>query len=565
MGRAGDRHQLANGNGQKGYRRPVPRDPRITPRTDPRFTPYQQQSPSPRQYMRRPPAQNPIDRSSYSVHGYRDREDASSYAFRQWSGIAALLAIADAEPVLVPFSGAVRSHYTGPITSPRENVPPRSGEPSQSPGLLDRARQFAAADGMVRSALYMIVSYGASAGLGFAFWLIAARLFAPADVGTASSLISATTLIGFLGQFGLNTALIRYLPTASDRNRLITVGLTLVTACSLVIALVYILLTPLIAPHIAFIAHSLLLAFGFVILTASGGTNALTDSIFIAANKANYNAITDGLVGGFTKLIVIFVLAGAGSYGISGSYSIFTAATSGYLTAALVSLVLLARGLGWRPRFGGSAPLLKPLLAFSGANYIANVLNLLPSLVVPLIVLDRIGPSAAAYYYVAYQLASLLYQTVYAVESSFLAQGSHNKTIERSFLTRSIRILLVVCIPSFVIMLLIGHDVLSLFGTKYGSNAVGCFNILIMAVFPVAANNWLLTVLRLANRLKPIVVSNAIYAIVICGLAWLLASRGLTALALAWPIGVAAGGLVAGFSTLKVLRETRRPRRQYRN
>lgn len=391
--------------------------------------------------------------------------------------------------------------------------------------------------------------------LGFAFWLIAARRFAPASVGTASSLISATMLITFLGQLGLNTALVRFLPTARDRNRLITIGLTLVTACSGAIALGYVLLTPIIAPRIDFIERSLLLGLGFVLLTASSGANALTDSIFLAINKANYNAITDGLVGGTTKLIALFALAGAGAYGI------FAAATSGYLTAAIVSLALLAR-VRWRPRFSGSAPVLKPVLAFSGANYVANVLNLLPNLVVPLIVLDRIGAAAAAYYYVAYQLASLLYQTVYAVEGSFLAQGSHNGTIERSFLIRSIRILMIICIPSFVIMLLIGHDVLLLFGTEYASNADGCFNILIITVLPIAGTNWLLTVLRLANRLKPIVVSNAIYAIVICGLAWTLAPRGLTAVALAWPIGVAAGGLVAGFSTLSVLSKRKMAARQ---
>ena len=46
--------------------------------------------------------------------------------------------------------------------------------------------------------------------------------------------------------------------------------------------------------------------------------------------------------------------------------------------------------------------MLKPVLRFTGVNYVAGVLSLLPTLIVPLIVLNRLGSDDAAYYYVAY-------------------------------------------------------------------------------------------------------------------------------------------------------------------
>jgi O-antigen/teichoic acid export membrane protein len=501
--------------------------------------------------------------------GYDTWHDA--YARRQWNGLALLLALADPETsvapetladpeiTFLPFSGAaVRPRYTGPLYDPRDVQRAAAGytdtaaAPATAPGLVTRG---ARPDSMVRGAVYLMLSYGIQAALGFAFWLVAARLFSPDNVGTASSLISASILIGFLGLLGLNTTFVKFLPVAQDRNRLITAGLTLACVCGGAIALVYVLLTPLIAPRVSFIAHNPLLGAGFILLVAAGSVNSLTDSVFIGVGQAKYTAITDGIVGGATKLIAIVLLSGA------GSYAIFGAASSSYVAAGVVSLILMVRGADWRPRFTGLLSALKPVLVFSGANYVANVFNLLPNLIVPLIVIDRIGAASAAYYYVAYQLASLLYQTVFAVESSFLAQGAQSHTIEKSFLVRSIRILAVVCIPAFAVMLLIGHYLLLLFGAKYAGNAGGCYNILIAAVLPIAVNNWLLTVLRLADRLHAIVVSNFVYLVVVCGLAWFLAPQGLNRLALAWPIGIVAGGLVAAVAALPVLRGIRPARR----
>jgi O-antigen/teichoic acid export membrane protein len=459
------------------------------------------------------------------------------------AGIAALMAISEPQTILVPFSGPiVRPRFTGPLKRLDDQGYGAPAAPSQAGGWRQRIASLRT-DNMVRSALSLILSTGIQAVFGFVFWIVTARFFSTEDVGRASSLISATTLIGFFGLLGLNTTFVRFLATARDRGSLITAGLSLVGGCSAVLALGYVVLTPIVAPGVAFIAHSPLLVIGFVILTAAGSMNVLTDSVFIAADHAVYTAWTDGIVGGATRIAVVVAISGAGAYGI------FAASAGGQLTGVIVSLILMARVLGWRPRIRNLRETLAPVLHFSGANYIANIFNMVPNLVVPLIVIDRLGPSDAAYYYVSYQLASLLYQTVFAVEQSFLAEGSHGN-VTRAFLVRSIRILLMLCIPGFIVMVLLSHWMLVLFGAQYASNAVSCLIALSTAVIPIAANNWLLTVLRLANQLRATVISNACYAVAICGLAWFLAPRGLGATALAWPIGVTIGSVVAGIAVM---------------
>jgi O-antigen/teichoic acid export membrane protein len=191
---------------------------------------------------------------------------------------------------------------------------------------------------------------------------------------------------------------------------------------------------------------------------------------------------------------------------------------------------------------------------------VGNVLNLLPTLVVPLIVLNRMSATTEAYYYVAFQLAALLFTATAAVEQAFLAEGASNGLMGRAVLMRSLRILLAFCIPAFLLILLFGRFALLAFGTKYAAHAEGSLIALAAAVLPIAADNWFLTVLRLANRLKPIVWSNAVYGAVVIGLAWVLAPHGLTAVSLCWPIGASAGALVAGIPAVGVIQRNQNGR-----
>jgi O-antigen/teichoic acid export membrane protein len=490
------------------------------------------------------------------LHRYPDDEDME-FTQRQMAGLMALMAIAEPETRLVPFSGAtVQLRYTGQFQAPdhQDRRPARPAEDAPPPsGRVAALWTFVRNDKMLRNSLYLILNMGVQGALGFGFWVIAAHFFSSSSIGQASSLISASTLISFAGLLGLNTALVKFLPTSRQRNRLITAALTMTACCSGLIAIFYVILIPFISKPISFVAHSLPMGIGFVILTAFGGVNLLTDSIFIAAGRSKYTAVVDGIVGGVAKIALVVLFAGAGAYGVFG------ATGGGFLAAALASIWLIFRVFRWRPVFSGFSRVLKPILSFSGVNYVGNILNTLPSLVVPLIVVTRVGSSAAAYYYVSYQLASLLYSAAYSVENAFLAEGSQTGTVSRAMLMRSARILIALCVPAFVFVLLFGHLILSAFGSNYGSAAQSSLVPLTAAVLPLGMYYWCLTVLRLTNQLRAVVWCNFVYAAAIIGAAFVLAPRGLEAVAMAWPIGTTVGAIGAGAATISSLRRKNSP------
>lgn len=470
---------------------------------------------------------------------------------RQEAGLAALVAIArqvslsmaTAETVDIP---SLASYYgsANRLRQPRGGSGPEargdgSGTPGQGRGPLARLRT----DHLIRNSLYLMFSSGVQAALGFTFWILIARLFSPEDVGRASSLISATGLIAYFSLFGLNSALMRFLPTARNRNSLITSTFLLAAGAAMAIGLCYVLLTPLIASRLDFVEHSFSLTAGFLLLSAGTAVNLLTDSVFIAARKANFCALTDGVVGGISKIVLGVALAGSGAYGL------FCASAGGFAAAALVSLVIMLIYLHWQPSLKRPVSTLRPLLGFSLASYVANSMNLLPSVVVPLIALDRLGARAAGYYFVAFQMAALLYAAVYAVEQSFMAEGSQPGADWRAIRRRSRKLAVMLFVPAGAILALAARWILLVFGTGYSQNGTAALELLAVAVIPIAACNWSWSVFRLAGRLPPLVLTSIVYSCAICGVAWLLAPHGLTAMAAAWPIGAGIAAILASIAT----------------
>lgn len=445
------------------------------------------------------------------------------------------------QPAPVPVPSTEGRPRQRPAPS-RVNVP-RHARPGASP--LARLRS----NHLLTSSLFLILNSGLQAAAGFIFWILSAHLFSVADVGLATSLLAVAGAVGFLSLLGLNSTVVRFLPGAEDPNTLITSSLALVAAATVVFGAGYLVIVPYVAPKLAFVDHNPLIAIGFIAMAALGTLNLLTDAIFIGLRQARFNVLVDGVIGGVTKIVAGIAVAGAGAFGL------YIAATIGYTTAAVASVILLLTVLRYRPKLKGSAATLVPLVRFSGANYLGNLFTLLPTFVLPLIVLDRIGARATAFYYIAFQVANLLYAGVYAVEQSFLAEGSQTDADLRHMMRRSSRLLALFCVPSSLLIAAASPWLLLLFGKTYSSSGAVVLAIFALSALPLAALNWLLTVLRLTGKLGTIMTANFTFAVVTCVVAWALAPHGLAMMAVAWPVGLASATLIASITVLRSSRK----------
>ncbi len=394
-------------------------------------------------------------------------------------------------------------------------------------------------DQVYRSSFFLLASTVVTAALGFLFWVVVARYYSPAEVGLATSLVSATSLIAYLSLFGLNSTLIRFPAAGVSRNGQITQSLVVVGITSVLVGAGYLLGLPLYGQKLLFVRDSPMLAAAFVVFCACSGLNLLTDSVFIGARVPQYNVIVDGLIQGLAKLALPALLVGYGTAGIVGSTG------GGYVVAVAASLLLMRSKLGWRFDLLSRGTRLREQLRFSMASYVSSLLNLAPLMVVPLVVLQQLGAAAAGYYFVAFQIAGLLNSVSYSVGEAVFAEVSYDPSRFGVLLRRSVGIILAVQVPAAAVVGLGSGLLLRVFGGAYATHVHSLLQVFAVGALPVALNSWSSFALKLVKQMRAMIVSNIVYAVVVIGLALLWAPRGLVWLGWAWAAGNLASGLVA--------------------
>ncbi|MHA5050095.1 lipopolysaccharide biosynthesis protein [Streptomyces sp. SD15] len=414
---------------------------------------------------------------------------------------------------------------------------------------LGKRRHARPRDRIYRSSFFLLASTVVTAGLSFLFWVVVARFYSPSQVGLATSLISATTLLATLSLFGLNSTLVRFPAPEEKRNAQLSQALVVVAGIACVAGAVYLAGLPLYGAKLMFVRDSWLSAVAFAGFCGCAAVTLLIRSVFTGARVPEYNVLIDGLTQGAAKLAAPAVLTGFGVFGIVASAGV------GYAVTVVVALVVMWRRLGFRSDLRTHGTRLREKFRFSAASYVSSLINLAPVLVIPLLVLHHLGAAATGYYYVAFQIAAMLNAVSTAVGEAVFAEVSHEESRFRELMLRSARIIAAVQVPAATVVVLGGGLLLRMFGGSYAENARPLLTVLALAALPVALNTWACFALKLAQRMRHLIAANAIMAALSIGLGSAWADRGLVWLGYAWAAGNAAAGV---FATVSLL--TGRPR-----
>ena len=394
-------------------------------------------------------------------------------------------------------------------------------------------------DHLVRGSAFLMAATLTASAVGFAFWLVAARLYSPGEIGIASTLISATTLIAYLSLLGLNNSLIRYLPLSKNRDAEVTQSILVTVGGALLVATVYVVVAPLVAPRLVLLSDSPAHSFFFVILTAAAAANLLTDSAFIALRGAKYNLLVNGIVQSLIKLALVAPLVALGAFGLYVAYGLSA------VVAVVLSVALLCRVMGLRPRPGRPGTL-RGYLGYSGGTYVSACLNLLPILAIPLIVLNEQGAEEAGYYFVAFQIATLLNSISFAICESAFAEGAHDAGQLGTVARRSAKLAFTAQTAGALLTAIAAPYVLGFFGSSYSDNATELLIVLALGSIAVAFNTWTSMLLKLTgNGMSWLIGSHFVYAVGIIAGTQVLAGRDLVWIGVVWGAGNAVCGLIA--------------------
>jgi O-antigen/teichoic acid export membrane protein len=339
------------------------------------------------------------------------------------------------------------------------------------------------------------------------------------------------TFIAYLSLLGFNNTFVRFLPKSKNRNQEIDTGLVSVALASAVVGGLYTLFIPNFVPRFAVLHQNVLFGLGFVLFCIGAAINLVTDSIFVAYRSAGYNLLIDGVLASAVLLILPVSLISLGAYGI------YAAQGSAAFLAMILSIAFLIKKFHYRPGLKINQTVLRKVVHYSFGNYAGNLFTILPTIIVPIIILNKLGAAPAGYYYLAFMMANILFAISYAVAQSLFAEGSYEEVELWSLIKRTSIFLAILIIPASLILAGLGPLVLNIFGKTYGEHSAKVIIILASAGPLMAACALGTVIMRITNHIRAIVLINFFYSLMICGLALLWAHRGLAWIAGAWLIG----------------------------
>ncbi|WP_142058361.1 lipopolysaccharide biosynthesis protein [Pseudonocardia kunmingensis] len=317
------------------------------------------------------------------------------------------------------------------------------------------------------------------------FWILAARLYDPATVGLNSTLLSSMTLLGAAAQLNLGNAMLRFVPVAGGRTRgLVVACYAVAIAAAAVAGAVFALGSSWWSPvlHAAFgesHGESQLLAF-FVVSTPVWTMFVLQDYVLPAIKRATVVPL-ENLV--FSVLKILF-LGGAAVLGMrSGIVVAWVGATA---LIVLVTTAWLARVL---PRRSAADPVPPPfavrdITSFIRADYAGSVFLQAAVFGLPLVVLARLGPEAAAVYGITWQIAYAFYLVVDGMGQSLVAHIAADpdrlEAARRSMISKAMLLL----VPGVLVCAVVAYPVLSLFGPLYADEGGLLLVLLALSAIP---------------------------------------------------------------------------------
>jgi O-antigen/teichoic acid export membrane protein len=411
------------------------------------------------------------------------------------------------------------------------------GSVSISGRMLARAR----ADSLLRNSSLIMATTIANSLVGYVYWIVAARTYAPRELGFATALIAAMTLTSLVSSVGTGHTLVSALPRRrTDREWSLTFNTAQVLGAStgLLAAVIVALGLPAVSHRFEPLrtrpAYFVVFVAGVALWTAS-----LTfDFAYVAERRAGLGLARNATFGvaKLGLLLVPVLVGGAGALGIFSSW------VGGSLVGVGAGLLLLLRARHWSPVLAGARSEARRLRSLFVGHHLTNVGAQLPMLLLPVLVTIRLSTADNAYFYVTWMLAGVFFLVSPAVAHSLFAEGAHDPGNVARKARSAVKIISGLLAGPMLVCLLAGGLVLSAFGPKYPAHSLVLLHLLIVSAIPDAITNIYVSVTRVREQLVRSATLNVGMGLVAIVLAWfLLPGQGIAGVGWAWLIAQSAG------------------------
>ena len=405
------------------------------------------------------------------------------------------------------------------------------------------------ADGLLRDSTFMIGITVVTSLFGYGFWVVAARTYPAAQIGTATAVIALMSLASIVAEVGLRFHVVQHLPHEERQGRarmFITSTVKIAFTTSLIAALAGLLagsyLEPVLRPTLKDPVGAIILTVGVIF----GTIGAILDSALVALRQSNWSFLRNS-AGGLTKLLLI-PLAVVVLPTVANSLVLVTVVALGL--SVVLSATVLERGTRSAKVTGDTIGSLSTFRQ-SLKQHLIGLGGFVPAFLLPLEVVSRLGTKDNAYFSLTWAVAAAAFMVSPAVAGALLANVSRGARLVDQVIKASLYTGSILVIPMTVLGIF-APDILAIFGHAYASHGSLLMRTAIVSVIPDGVTNMKTSILRVQRRYAAASALNAAMAIITIVTVWyLLPGSGIGACGIAWLFSQSVGSVWAVWDSLR--------------
>jgi hypothetical protein len=221
---------------------------------------------------------------------------------------------------------------------------------------------------------------------------------------------------------------------------------------ALVISIIFLLGLDFWSPKLMFLKQHLLFAALFIAFTGIWVATTLLNSVFISNRTSKYVLLKESIFGASKIPIPVFLVS-------FGAFGVFFAWGIGSVIAFIFGMVFLFRIIPqYKPAMLVKREVVNDMFHFSFWNYVGNLFDIGPPLILPIMITNVLFPEMAAYFYISWMIATLLFAIPRRVSGSLFAEGSNIEEKVEEDVRKSMKFISLLLIPSiFFICMCLGE------------------------------------------------------------------------------------------------------------
>lgn len=413
-------------------------------------------------------------------------------------------------------------------------IAPPGAAKRRSGGAFDRFREELSQP-LFRNGHALILSSFATATIGFVYWVLAARGYNPSVVGRNAVALTTMSFLGGIAQCNLASALIRFIPSSGRSLRRFILGCYgFSVVVSVVLAGLFFLVLPTVAPSLEFLRDDHALILWFIVSAAAQAIFVLEDGVLTGLRRAPVVPLENASFSVVKAILVVTIAAIRPETGIFLSWTIAT-----ILTIVPINVYLFARAIPRHMRMhpdGGVS--LRELLRFVPYDYGASLFWIAGVTLLPLVVIADAGAAAAATFNFAWVITYSLYLVSLNLGSSFVVEAAADESDLAASCKQVMAHLAKLLIPASILIAIGAPLIMAIFGHGYTSAGAPTLRLLAISAPPFIVSSTLQSALRVMRRTRAVFAIDASLCIVAIGISWaLMPHLGIIAAGIGWCVG----------------------------